>query len=73
MNEDRGNQRSVAYEEILHQAVMYPPISVYEDPTIGMVGIYRLHAGKVRSLPVADVERKKQELLALLRAQREKQ
>ena len=71
MYDGRDNQRA-SYEEILHQAVMYPPISIYEDPTIGMVGIYRLHAGRVRSLPVADVERKKRELLNILREQREK-
>lgn len=73
MGEDTGKTRSAAYEEVLRQAVVYPPIMVYDDPFEGRLGVYRLNGGKVRTLPVADVERKRRELIILMREQSEKQ
>ena len=65
MSNDVETQKKKAhYNEILNQATLYPPISVFKDTSGVLLGIYRLDGGKVRTLPVNDVERKRMELTA---------
>ena len=58
----REGQRTGAYEEVLRKAANSSPFSVFVDPLGVKKGLYRLDGGAVRTLPIADVERKRREL-----------
>jgi len=56
-------EKKMKYERKLEQATKFPAIDVSMDTTEGcLMGLYRLDGGRVRALPVADVERKRREL-----------
>lgn len=64
--EERGTIHTKSiYEEILKQATAYPPISRFVDVDGVVKGLYRIDGNRVRTLPIADVERKQREIMGM--------